>query len=58
MVVFPTLDLKAVSFLDFSLDGVEEVFGPVPVKVHSDTPSSSCFGECLTLAMLDFGELA
>jgi len=58
MVVLPTLDLSTVSFLDFSLDGVADVLGPVPVKVQSDTPRSSPLGDCLDLAMLDFGELA
>ena len=58
MVVLPTLDRKAPSFRDFSLDGVLVVAGPVPVKVHSDTPRSNPLGEFLDLAMFDLGELA
>jgi hypothetical protein len=58
IVVFPGLDLNTVSFLDFSFEGVLDVAGPVPVNVHSDTPRSSCLGDCLPLAMLDLGELA
>ena len=58
MVVLPALERSALSFLDFSLEGVALVAGPVPVKVQSDTPSSSCFGDSLLRAILDLGELA
>ncbi len=55
MVVLPLLARSALSFRAFSLDGVA-VLGPVPVKVHSETPSSRCFGDCLFLMMFDLGE--
>ena len=58
IVVLPALDLSTVSFLDFSLEGVPDVLGPVPVNVQSETPRSNPFGDCLDLAMFDFGELA
>ena len=58
MVVLPTLDLNAVSFLDFSLEGVLVDAGPVPANVHSETPRSSCLGDAFPLAMLDLGEFA
>jgi hypothetical protein len=58
MVVLPTLDLNAVSFLDFSLEGVLVVAGPVPVNAHSETPRSSPLGDVRALAMFDLGELA
>jgi hypothetical protein len=55
MVVLPPRARRALSLRDFSLLGVV-VLGPVPVNVHSDTPSSKCRGDCLDLAMLDLGE--
>ena len=58
MVVLPTFDLKGAAFFAFSRDGVAVMLGPVPVKVHSDTPSSSGLGDCLPFAMLDLGEFA
>ena len=30
--------------------------GPVPVKVHSETPRSRCLGDCLLFAMFDLGD--
>ena len=56
MVVFPPRDRSAASFLTRSFDGVWLVAGPVPVRVHSETPSSRCLGECLAFAMFDFGD--
>lgn len=57
-MVLPALDRSAASLRTLSRDGVDVVVGPVPVKVHSETPSSSCFGDCLARAMLDFGLFA
>lgn len=56
IVVLPGLDLNGPFFLLQLFDGVGPILAPVPVKVQSEIPSSKCFGECLAVAIFDFGE--
>jgi hypothetical protein len=55
-VIFAGLDRSGPFFRAQLFDGVCPTVVPVPVRVQSDIPSSRCLGECLALAMFDFGE--
>lgn len=55
-VIFAGLDRNGPFFREQLFDGVCPMVVPVPVKVQSEIPSSRCLGECLALAIFDFGE--
>ncbi len=56
MVVLPVLARSGHSFFDRSFDGLGLTVEPVPVRVQSETPSSSRLGDFADLAIFDLGE--